>query len=172
MSADIDWGKSAGETLDRFEHRVRGSELLSRAVRTIKKASDADEDIGDVLDILMRDVATKRELEREMKGAMGTYTIIMLIMFGIFMFTVYMIAHSILMMSTKTGGAVPLFGIDVPVVLTVFMHAAIIEGIFTGLVAGQSRTGDLKTGLKYSILMMLLAYIMFAVLILPSLPPS
>jgi flagellar protein FlaJ len=169
MTADIEWGTSAGEVLDRFEQRVSGSELVSRVVRTIKKASDADEDIGDVLDILMRDVASKRELEREMKGAMGTYTIIILIMFGIFMFTVYMIANSILSMSTKGGGAVPLFGIDVPVVMTVFMHAAIIEGISAGLVAGQSRTGDLKTGLKYSILMMLLAYAVFAVLILPSL---
>jgi flagellar protein FlaJ len=136
-------------------------------VRTIKKASDADEDIGDVLDILMRDVATKRELERELKGAMGTYTIIMLIMFGIFMFTVYMIAHSILMMSTKTGVVVPLFGIDVPVVMTVFMHAAIIEGAFAGLLAGQSRTGDLRAGLKFSIVMILVAYAVFAVLIMP-----
>ncbi|MCJ7638785.1 MAG: type II secretion system F family protein, partial [Euryarchaeota archaeon] len=38
MSADIEWGMSAGEALERFEHRVRGSELLSRAVRTMKKA--------------------------------------------------------------------------------------------------------------------------------------
>jgi len=167
MSTDLEWGMSAGEALDRFEHRVRGSELLSRAVRTIKKASDADEDIGDVLDILMRDVATKRDLEREMKGAMGTYTIIMVIMFGIFIFTVYMIANSILMMTTKTGGAIPLFGIDVPVIMTIFMHATIIEGLFTGLVAGQSRTGDLRAGLKFSIVMMLTAYVVFAVLILP-----
>jgi flagellar protein FlaJ len=169
ISTDIEWGMSAGEALERFEHRVRGSELLSRAVRTIKKASDADEDIGDVLDILMRDVANKRELDREMKGAMGTYTIIMLVMFGIFIFTVYMIANSILMMSTKSGGAVPLFGIDVPVVMTIFMHAAIIEGLFTGLVAGQSRTGDMRAGLKFSILMILVAYLVFAVLIMPAL---
>jgi flagellar protein FlaJ len=169
MNADIEWGMSAGEALNRFEQRVSGSELVSRAVRTINKASDADEDIGDVLDILMRDVASKRELEREMSGAMGTYTIIILIMFGIFMFTVYMIANSILAMSTKGGTEIPLFGIDTPVVMTIFMHAAIIEGISAGLVAGQSRTGDLKTGLKYSILMMLLAYAVFAVLILPSL---
>jgi flagellar protein FlaJ len=169
MNSDLEWGTPAGEVLNKFEQRVSGSELVSRAVRTIKKASDADEDIGDVLDILMRDVANKRELEREMKGAMGSYTIIMLIMFGIFLFTVYMIAHSILAMSTKGGGAVPLFGIDVPVIMTIFMHAAIIEGLFTGLVAGQSRTGDLRAGLKFSLLMMLAAYVMFAVLIIPSL---
>jgi flagellar protein FlaJ len=116
----------------------------------------------------MRDVANKRELDREMKGAMGTYTIIMLVMFGIFMFTVYMIANSILMMNTKTG-AVPLFGIDVSFVMTVFMHAAIIEGLFTGLVAGQSRTGDMRAGLKFSIVMILVAYLVFAVLIMPGL---
>lgn len=170
MNVDLEWGSSAGETLERFERRVSGSELVSRAVRTMKKASEADEDIADVLDIMMRDVASKRELERERKGAMGTYNIIMLIMFGIFLFAVYMIAGNILVLAVEGGGegGVLLFGgIDVPLVVTIFMHATIIEGLFAGLVAGQTSTGDLKAGLKYSILMMLIAYAMFALLIIP-----
>jgi flagellar protein FlaJ len=176
MNADIEWGASAAEALDRFERRVSGSELVSRAVRTIKKASEADEDIADVLDILMRDVATKRELERERKGAMGTYNIIMLIMFGIFLFSVYMITGNILSLGVggggKVGGVLIFGGIDVPLVVKVFMHASIIEAIFAGLVAGQTSTGDIRSGLKYSLLMMLIAYAMFALLILPSLPPT
>jgi len=171
MNADLEWGASAGEALNRFERRVSGSELVSRAVRTMKKASEADEDIADVLDIMMRDVATRRELERERKGAMGTYNIIMLIMFGIFLFSVYMIIGNILTLSVKGGevGGVILFGgIDVQLVVTIFMHATIIEGLFAGLVAGQTSTGDLRAGLKYSILMMFISYAMFAALILPS----
>jgi len=173
MNADIEWGSSAGEALERFERRVRGSELISRAVRTIKKASEADEDIGDVLDILMRDVSTKRELERERKGAMGTYNIIILLMFGIFMFSMYMITGNILTLSLKgtvgsAVGGVQLFGgIDVPLVTNVFMHASILEGLFAGLVAGQTSTADLRSGLKYALIMMVIAYAMFAVLILP-----
>lgn len=172
MNADIEWGASAGEALDRFEHRVSGSELVSRATRTMKKASEADEDIADVLDIMMRDVASKRELERERKGAMGTYNIIMLIMFGIFLFAVYMIAGNILVLSVEGGGGggILLFGgIDVDLVVNIFMHATIIEGLFAGLVAGQTSTGDVKSGLKYSIVMMIIAYLMFALLIIPRL---
>jgi len=173
MNADIEWGSSAGEALDRFERRVRGSELVSRATRTIKKASEADEDIADVLDILMRDVATKRELERERRGAMGTYVIIMLIMFGIFLFSVYMITGNILSLGVggeggKVAGTLIFGGIDVPLVVMIFMHASIIEGVFAGLVAGQTSGADLRAGLKYSLLMMLIAYAMFAALILPS----
>ena len=171
MNADLDWGASATEALDRFERRVSSSELVSRAVRTMKKASEADEDIADVLDVMMRDVATRRELERERKGAMGTYNIIMLIMFGIFLFSVYMIIGNILTLSVKGGemGGVILFGgIDVDLVVTIFMHSTIIEGLFAGLVAGQTSTGDFRAGLKYSILMMFISYAMFALLILPS----
>jgi len=171
MNADLEWGGSAGEALDRFERRVSGSELVSRAVRTMKKASEADEDIADVLDIMMRDVATRRELERERKGAMGTYNIIMLIMFGIFLFSVYMIIGNILTLSVKgaeAGGVILFGGIDVPLVVTIFMHATIIEGLFTGLVAGQTSTGDIKSGLKYSLLMIFISWAMFAALVLPS----
>jgi len=173
MNADIEWGSSAGEALERFERRVSGSELISRAVRTIKKASEADEDIGDVLDILMRDVSTKRELERERKGAMGTYNIIILLMFGIFMFSMYMITGNILTLSLKgtvgsAVGGVQLFGgIDVPLVTNVFMHASILEGLFAGLVAGQTSSADMRSGLKYALIMMVIAYAMFAILILP-----
>jgi len=169
MTADLGWGTSAVEALDRFERRVGGSEQVSRATRTMRKASEADADIADVLDILMLDVATKHELERERKGAMGIYSVIMLIMFGIFLFAVYMIVGNVLLLHGQAAGKeVLLFGaLDVPLVVKVFMHATILEGIFTGLVAGQSGTGDLRAGIKYSLLMVLIAYAMFAVLVLP-----
>jgi flagellar protein FlaJ len=174
MTADLGWGTSATEALDRFERRVGSSEHVSRATRTIKKASAADEDIADVLDILMRDVATRRELERERKGAMGIYNIIMLIMFGIFLFAVYMIVGNVLLIQGPAGGGESLIfsGIDIPFVVTLFMHATILEGVFTGLVAGQTSTGDVRSGVKYSIMMVLLAYAMFALLVLPNVPAS
>jgi flagellar protein FlaJ len=171
MSRDMKWGTSTSEALDRFERRLSGSEQVSRATRTIKKASEADADIADVLDILMIDVATRRDLEREKKGAMGTYNIIMLLMFGIFLFAVYMVVNNVLLMGVEAGGEeILLFAtLDVPLVTQVLMHATILEGIFTGLVAGQTSKGDLRAGLKYSILMVFAAYAMFALLILPSL---
>lgn len=172
MTADLGWGTSALEALDRFERRVGSSEQVSRATRTIRKASEADEDIADVLDILMLDVATRRELERERKGAMGIYNIIMLIMFGIFLFAVYMIVGNVLLIRGPAGGEEALiFGtVDVPFVVSIFMHATILEGIFTGLMAGQASTGDIRAGVKYSILMVLIAYAMFALLVLPKVP--
>lgn len=170
MTRDIEWGTSTAEALDRFERRLSGSEQITRATRTIKKASEADEDIADVLDILMLDVAARRDLEREKRGAMGTYIIIMLLMFSIFLFAVYMVVNNVLLMGVKTGGEeIPVFtGLDISMVTQVLMHATILEGLFAGLLAGQSGRGDIRAGLKYSILMVLIAYVMFAVLILPS----
>jgi flagellar protein FlaJ len=169
LNTDIEWGASAGEALDRFERKVGGSELTSRAVRTIKKASEADEDISDTLEILMRDVATRRELEREKKGAMSTYNIIMIIMFGIFLFVVYIILKNVLLLNIKVSGErIILFeGLDLTLVVTIFMHATMIEGVSAGILAGQSRVGEIKAGVKYALLMMSISYLMFAVLIFP-----
>lgn len=169
LNTDIEWGSSAGEALDRFESKVSGSELTSRAVRTIKKASEADEDIGDTLEILMKDVATRRELERERKGAMATYNIIMLIMFGIFLIVVYIILKNVLLLNIQVSGQrVILFeGLDLTLVCTIFMHATMIEGVSAGILAGQSRVGEIKAGVKYALLLMSISYLMFAALIFP-----
>jgi flagellar protein FlaJ len=42
-----------------------------------------------------------------------------------------------------------------------FAHAAMIQGIFSGLVAGQMGEGSAIAGLKYSAIMLLIAWIAF-----------
>jgi flagellar protein FlaJ len=42
-----------------------------------------------------------------------------------------------------------------------FSHAAMIQGFFSGLVAGQMGEGDVVAGLKYSAIMLIIAWVTF-----------
>ncbi|MDI6820513.1 MAG: type II secretion system F family protein [Candidatus Hodarchaeaceae archaeon] len=171
MGADIRWGMSAAEALARFEARVKDSGTVSWVATLIRKANEAESDISDVLEVLMDDVATTRSLQRERRAAMATYQVIIFLVFFVFLFTVYMVVKNIVLMAAPVAGGMEMLlfgGIDPRLCSTVFMHATILEGLFAGLVGTQMGEGDLRSGLKYSLLMMVAAYAVFAVLIFPA----
>jgi len=55
--------------------------------------------------------------------------------------------------------------IDTETYNNIFMHAAVFQGIFAGLVAGVMGEGSLSSGIKHSLLMLAMAYILFNVFI-------
>jgi len=44
---------------------------------------------------------------------------------------------------------------------TLFMHASIIQGFLSGIIAGQMIGESIFSGLKHSVIMMITAYILF-----------
>lgn len=164
MKADLGWGISAGEALQRFERRVSDSGDIVYVTRVIKKSSETDEDISSVLDILMLDVANKQELKRKRQAALGSYKVIILMMFGLFLFSTFMVVSSVMSVNREVGSESSFsYGVEVPTIRNLFMHAAMIEGLFAGLLIGQTSSGDLRAGLKYSVLLMLAAFALFSV---------
>jgi len=163
MKNELDWGVSSRETLERFEERVGDSGDLVYVTRVIRKASETDEDLSGVLDILMLDVANKQELRRKRRAALGSYKVIVLMMFGLFLFSTFMVVNSVMSVNREVSESTFSYGSDVPTMRNLFMHAAMIEGLFAGLLIGQTTSGDLRAGLKYSVLLMLAAFSLFSV---------
>ena len=153
MIRDVNWGKSSVEAMLGFERNAR-SGLVSRSMTAVRWASEAGEEIGDVLDILATDATAQRSLKRNRWATMLSYVIIVYISFAVFLLSVYMLTVQIMPMVAGTGVTA-----GVP---SVVLHAALLQGFFSGLIAGQFSTGRALSGLKHSIVMMLLAYFVFA----------
>lgn len=51
--------------------------------------------------------------------------------------------------------------IDINTYKRLFTHAALLQGLFSGLVAGQMGEARFIAGLKYSALMLLIAWVAF-----------
>ncbi len=169
MSGEMEWGASTSEAMSSFDDRVR-SAMVSRSVGVMKKAMEASGEISDVVDILALDASTARSLKHERRGTMTTYVVIVYMSFVMFLFTAGMI--STYMLQILPGGAAPAPGMPITPglpqeeVKRLLFHASLIQGFCAGLVAGQLGSGDVWAGLKHSVAMMVLAYLVFSLWVL------
>ena len=172
---DIEWGLAINEALTRFANRVR-THLVSRSVTLLTKANESSGDIGEVLNVAARDVAAEQELKNERRTNMFIYVVIIYISFLVFIGIIYIISTTFLeqmvkageKLSTGGGGAVPLSlsREKLNVYNRMFFHGALIQGFSSGLIAGVMGEGSVLSGLKHSVIMMTIAYILFTMFVL------
>jgi len=172
---DIEWGLSINEALIRFANRVR-THLVSRSVTLLTKANESSGDIGEVLNVAARDVAAEQELRNERRTNMFIYVVIIYISFLVFIGIIYIISTTFLSemvkagekMSTSGSGAVPLSlsREKLNVYNRMFFHGALIQGFCSGLIAGVMGEGNALSGLKHSVIMITIGYLLFTLFVL------
>jgi len=172
---DIEWGLAINEALVRFANRVR-THLVSRSVTLLTKANESSGDIGEVLNVAARDVAAEQELRNERRTNMFIYVVIIYISFLVFVGIIYIISTTFLSemvkagekISSSGGGAVPLSlsREKLNVYNRMFFHGALIQGFCSGLIAGVMGEGNALSGLKHSVIMMTIGYLLFTMFVL------
>jgi flagellar protein FlaJ len=167
--ADTQWGASASEGLGRMEQRVAVSDVAARTITLIRKASEAEEDVSDVVDIALNDVEVKQTVAKERSMAMFVYKLIIIVTFAVFLVTVYFIVSSYLSLPvgvTEIGEA-KISGVNPSDVKLLFYRVLLLQGMFSGLIAGQMGGGDMRSGLKLSIAMCVITILMFEFVLMP-----
>ncbi|MEM2282097.1 MAG: type II secretion system F family protein [Candidatus Hadarchaeales archaeon] len=163
----VNWGESSVMGLEKVE-RECGNSYLSRTMAVVRRACTTRDDIGDVLQILASDATQLRNLKRERWASMFSYALIVYISFAVFLFCMIMLTRFTSIAETMGGvattgtiGGVPTvqFQGGIPPVI---WHATLLQALFSGLIAGQFSTGLLSSGLKHSILMMVVAFVVLS----------
>ncbi len=172
---DIEWGLAINEALIRFANRVR-THLVSRSVTLLTKANESSGDIGEVLNVAARDVAAEQELRNERRTNMFIYVVIIYISFLVFIGIIYIISTTFLAEMVKAGEKVSASGgMGVPLSLSreklnvynrIFFHGALIQGFCSGLIAGVMGEGNALSGLKHSVIMITIGYLLFTMFVL------
>ncbi|WP_207891163.1 type II secretion system F family protein [Natrarchaeobius oligotrophus] len=172
---DVRWGADLETAWRRFETRVR-TRSISRVVTLLTEAMNASGNLATVLRIAGRQAAADRRLKRERAQAMVEYTVVVYVSFFVFLFIVAVLAAYLLpnlpTEGVDTGGVADadatgigdLSGDAAGTYGTLFYHAALVQGLLSGLIAGQLSTGDLRAGAKHAAVMLALAVVLFALL--------
>lgn len=169
LDHEISWNIPFIDAIYKFGYRL-GSPLAERSVDLIAKASKAGGDVAEVLRAAANDTYEFVILKTERSNNMLIYVIIVLASFFVFLFVIFILVSSFLTtMATvgasaaATGSAGAKFGsqIDLFTYTRLFSHAAMIQGFFSGLCAGQMGEGRALAGLKYATMMLLVAWIAF-----------
>jgi len=174
IDGDIKWGSSVTEAMDRFGQRIR-TRAIVRAATLIKGASKASGNIKETLSITASDVLVSKTLSQERRSTMIPQIIVIYITFFIFLYVAFIVVTGFLsgvpeVSSAEQAAAAAQTGIsigdiDVELSKRLFFHASAILGFFSGFVAGTMGEGNVRLGLKHSLIMLLTAYIAFTFVI-------
>lgn len=175
LDNEVSWNIPFVDAIFRFGESL-GTPLARRSVDLIAKASQAGGDVSEVLRAAASDSYEFVSLATERRNNMMIYVIIVIISFLVFLFVIAIMTGTFLDTMAEAGSAATAsssaasavsFGgsIDMDLYRRIFSHAAMIQAFFSGLVAGQMGEGRAVSGLKYSLIMLLIAWISFRFLI-------
>lgn len=170
--ADISWGMNVNDSLIRFANRLR-TQVIARSLTLITKANESSGDVGEVLLVAAHDAASEQSMKRERAMSMMIYIVIIYISFMVFVGVIYIISTTFLAemaaageKMAESGGAGGFLGnFDLDAYIRLFMHASLIQGLSSGLMAGTMGEGSVMSGLKHSIIMMGIGYLIFTVFV-------
>jgi archaeal flagellar protein FlaJ len=157
MTVQISWGASFEEALLAFGRRV-GTVLTQRTVPMIIEASRSGGRVERVFNPMGKFIQTTILLEKERKTQTRPYTAIIYVALFVFLFTIVILfqtfftgVEGMALFSTPTSSPADL--------KRIFLHLTLVQGFFSGLVAGKMGEGSVSAGLKHSLVMMLLGYV-------------
>jgi len=156
----ITWGIPFEEVLRRFAYYVK-SPFIEKFVYLIIEANRSGGDIREILDSASRNSKRLKEIERELKGNLAPYTVIMYMIFGLFLAMSVMIYYAFLLPMSEVEGGGIIYGISLEGYRTLFFRLLMLEGFFNGLIMGKIMNGKVISGLKHSIVMVIVSYIVF-----------
>ncbi len=182
MAGRLSWGTTVPRVLDIFGKRTAGSRLIAEALTIIKEAHHSGGNVAAALDAVARDMMAFKELEAERESMARGHVAIMYGIFFMFLgISIMIIFIMVPMLKAQPQGA-PMFGLsftnpcenvrtfpcdyfmalgaafNMPPGITLyytslFFTAVLIQGIFTGLIAGQLGESSVVAGSKHALIM-------------------
>jgi flagellar protein FlaJ len=173
---DLQMGAELDQALHRMERRL-DTPSVSRAVTLIIHSMNASGDLAPVLRIAANESLSARRLRQARRQELMTYMVVIYVSFMVFLAIVIALT-TVFLPSIPTienlggdigGGGVPgggFGGLSVGGLSAakkeayelVFGHAALVQAVTSGLMAGKMSEGSLKAGAKHVVIMLLLAY--------------
>ncbi|MHA1154483.1 MAG: type II secretion system F family protein [Candidatus Heimdallarchaeota archaeon] len=170
MAAKISWGIPFDQAMRAFTD-MADTELNNRSSILILEAQRSGGVIEDIFESAQKHVEDILGLRKERLGQMRPYIWIIYAAFIIFLlvivvlFQTFFYPMALMYENFQDSG---LGGVQMglpPTVLesykTLFLHMTMIEGLFSGLVAGKMGEGKAKAGLKHSAIMVLIGWITY-----------
>jgi archaeal flagellar protein FlaJ len=172
LKEDLSWGTSTSRVLLKLENNIRTA-TSSRILHTLIKANESTGDLKSVLSVTAEQVKSEEELKKERSSDMAVYIITIYVAFFVFLFVVYILAmyffpQSVSFKNASQGMESALIGngfFNIKEYTMLMFHSTLIQAFASGLVAGKMGQGSIYLGLKHSVTMIILTYVVFTMFI-------
>ena len=172
LREDLSWGTSTSRVLTKLDNNFRTA-TSSRVLHTLIKANESTSDLKSVLSITAEQVKSEEELKKERSSDMSVYVVTIYVAFFVFLFIVYILAVYFFPQSvsfTSSSQEIGNAGIgngffNIKEYTMLMYHSTLIQAFVSGLIAGKMGQGSVYMGLKYSISMIMITYVVFTMFI-------
>jgi flagellar protein FlaJ len=168
MHAKVNYGTSLKDALREFNNKYH-IPRLARTVKLISKAQEASSQITDVLTTAAQSSENQDDIDRERKSrTMMQVAIILMTYFTLLAVMAILKTQFLDVMAGLTqqatsgggsGGGASSFsgGIDPNQLSLLFFHGVTIQAVISGLISGYIRTADIRSGIKFVLILMTVA---------------
>lgn len=170
-AAQISWGIPFDEAMRRFADRTK-SQSIRRAVTIIIETHQSGGNISEVMETVAKDIKTLQTIRNRRQSKLKVYTVTIYFIFFLFLGIVVALTISFVPATPDLNRAAEVVG-GTPSDMSprefenFFFHLALIEALFSGLIAGQMGTGHVLSGVKHSLIMIVTTLVVFQVLLAP-----
>ena len=171
MSSKMSWGIGFQEALRSMADNI-DTPLFNRTAVLILEAERAGGSVEDVFDAAYSHVSELLALKRERLGSMKPYTWIIYASFIVFSIVVILLLQiffaNLALNNSQFAGSEGItesgfLPVSLAFMQITFYHMLLIEGAFSGVVAGKMGQGDGRVGTFHSIIMVLFAWFFFKI---------
>lgn len=179
----LTWGTSFLRTMDIFQNNVKDSKIILEALSIIRQSYEGGGSIPNTLDSVAKDILMLKEAEAERASLVREQVMIMYGLFFIFLGISVMIIYVMVPMlesqaSVTTGisgfefinpcegglifpcgffsGICAVLAVNKAITcyyVAIFFSVVLVQGVFTGLIAGQLSENSPISGIKHSLIM-------------------
>jgi len=166
IAKQVSWGSSVNEALSTFAKRVN-TKLIQRTISLIIESSKSGGNVADVLDAASKDAREIKLIEAERRATMASYVVVIYVGMFVFLVIVMVLCKQFLPAMAGEGSAGLSSamgkgsGIKAEDITQVFFYATMMQGFFSGLVAGVFEDGNLSSGVKHMFIIVLVSWFMF-----------
>ena len=172
LKEDLSWGTSTTRVLIKLENSIRTA-TSSRVLHTLIKANESTSDLKSVLSVTAEQVKSEEEMKKERSSDMAVYVITIYVAFFVFLFILFILAAyffpqtvSFTSASQEVGSAgIGNGAFNIKEYTMLMFHSTLIQAFASGLVAGKMGQGSVYMGLKHSVSMAMLAFVVFTMFI-------
>ena len=169
MAAQVDWGIPFKRALETFAKKI-GSISVSRAVFTLIETYKVGGKISDTLEAINRSLVTVEKLKRERSSSVHSQVVTSYMIFFVFIFILVILQSFLIPSLTQRSTSSAALSItqgpqqlptaqDYSQIFTIFI---VMQGFFAGLATGKMAEGSLASGLKHSVILIVVGYLIFS----------
>lgn len=170
MAYQIQWGISVTAVLQNFLKRY-STPLTRRVIGAVIKSNEAGGNLSEVIAMIANYARETQQLNKEKYSQLSSYTVILLITYGVFLLTVVVLNVQFFPQMLKSGGgsvistSLPLINVEIiPQIKLIFAGIVLIYGVGNGLMAGVLRDGRFESGFLIAGILPLAGYLVLLVL--------